>query len=279
MHFADAPAAVHRLSRSRLFFWLFLVATANALMGFALQWLARHGIARALSDLFGISAIVWVAAFAGLAMLRADDSDAPVRAADIGIAILVAAASLIPAGPASAAALTLLCLHAILTSRPGAPLRRAAIVFLSITGMLIWGRLLLALLSHSLLAADTWFVATLFGTAQHGNFIASGSAGGGITVAPGCSSLQGMSLAFVFWALVNQYYRVPFTPASLGWLGAALAATIALNVLRIGAMVIFPEHLAMLHGGIGWHFFAWTTLIAVAAICLFGARDVVFARD
>jgi exosortase/archaeosortase family protein len=279
MESAHAPPAGLRLTRGALFFWLFLIAAGNGLAGFAVQWTLGHGLARSLADLFGISAVVWVAAFAALAILRSSETaEAPLRA-DWPVAAVVAAAALVPAGPASAVALTLLSGYAIATSNAGEPLRRAAIIFLSITGTLIWGRLLLALLSKSLLSADTFLVASLFGTEQTGNLIGYAGGGGALTVAPGCSSLQGMSVAFVFWALVNQWFQVRFTKAALGWLGAALAATVAINVVRIGSMVMFPEHIEALHHGIGWHVFAWATLAAVAAICLYGARHAVFARD
>ena len=279
MESAHAPPAGLRLTRGALFFWLFLIAASNGLAGFAVQWTLGHGLARALADLFGISAVVWVAAFAALAILRSAEAAETPRRADWSIAALVAAAALVPAGPASAFALTLLSGFAIATSRAGDPLRRAGIIFLSITGTLIWGRLLLALLSKNLLSADTFLVASLFGTEQTGNLIGYAGGGGALTVAPGCSSLQGMSVAFVFWALVNQWFRVRFTKTALRWLGAALAATVAINVVRIGSMVLFPQHIEALHHGIGWHVFAWTTLAAVAAICLYGARRDVFARD
>lgn len=279
MESAHAPPAGLRLTRGALFFWLFLIAASNGLAGFAVQWTLGHGLARSLADLFGISVVVWVAAFAALAILRQGQERQPLLRADMPIAATVAAAALVPAGPASAVALTLLSGYAIATSSAGEPLRRAAIIFLSITGTLIWGRLLLALLSKSLLSADTFLVASLFGTEQTGNLIAYAGGGGALTVAPGCSSLQGMSAAFVFWALVNQWFQVRFTKAALGWLGAALAATVVINVVRIGSMVMFPEHIEALHHGIGWHVFAWATLAAVAAICLYGARHDVFARD
>jgi hypothetical protein len=54
--------------------------------------------------------------------------------------------------------------------------------------------------------------------------------------------------------------------------------TIAINVVRIGSMLTFPAHLHELHNGWGLQLFMWMTLIAVAAICLYGARRHVFAK-
>ncbi len=261
-----------QLTRSRLFFCLFLLAAGNALMGFALQFFHEHDLASSLGNLFGISAVIWVAAVAGLALLAEPVASAPIERLDWAVAAMTAVAALIPLGPASSVALTLLSIYAIVTSAPGSTLRRAAIIFLAITGMLIWGRLALALFSGPLLDADSFLVASLFGMARVGNFISFADGSGQFAVAPGCSSLQGISIAIVMWALVNQWFEVPFNRAALIALLAALSATVAINVLRIGAIGLFPAHFDEIHTGIGWHVFSWLTLISVAGICLYGAR-------
>jgi exosortase/archaeosortase family protein len=258
--------------RSWLFFWLFLLAAGNALTGFALQFYHEHDLASSLGNLFGISAVVWVAAVAGLALLAEPAPPAPVERLDWAVAAMTAAAALIPLGPASSVALTLLSIYAILTSASGSTLRRGAIIFLAITGMLIWGRLALALFSGPLLDADSFLVASLFGMGRVSNFISFADGSGQFAVAPGCSSLQGMSIAIVMWALVNQWFKVPFSRSALIALLAALTVTVAINVLRIGAIGLFPAHFDAIHTGIGWHVFSWLTLISVAGICLYGAR-------
>jgi exosortase/archaeosortase family protein len=267
------------LTRDQLFFWLFLLAAGNAIAGMAIHWTIGHGFWPSLVNLFGISAVVWLAGAAGLAIMRENDRPEPIRRGDWPIAIIVVGAALVPLGPASAGALTLLSLYGILTSPKDSQLRRAAIIFLTVTGVLLWGRMLLALLSRPLLTVDTFFVAKLFATEQRGNLLAFADRSGIMAVAPGCSSLQGMSIAIVLWALVNQWFKVPFGRSAVGWLLAALAATIAINVARIGSMVSFPQHLAELHTGLGWHLFSWTTLGVITAICLYGARREVFARS
>ena len=270
--------AGERLTRSRLFFWLFLLATANALTGFALQYFHEHDLVSSLGNLFGISAVVWVAAVAGLALLAERTAPAPIERLDWAIAGMTAVAALVPFGPASSVTLTLLSIYAILTSAPGSTLRRAAIIFLAITGMLIWGRLALALFSGPLLDADSFLVASLFGMERVSNFISFADGSGQFAVAPGCSSLQGISIAIVMWALVNQWFDVPFTRAAFVALLAALAVTVAINVLRIGAIGLFPAHFDEIHTGIGWHVFSWLTLVSVAGICLYGARREIHQR-
>ncbi|TFI59477.1 hypothetical protein E2493_04610 [Sphingomonas parva] len=264
------------LGRSHLFFGVCLIATLNGFFGHALRAVEERGMAAAAMDLFGVSAILWVALAAGLALLAGDGDRRPLRREDLPIALLAGGAALFPAATASSAALALVAVWTIATSAPRAPLRRAGIIFLAITGALLWGRLMLATFSGPLLSADALFVANLIGAEQQGNTLWIGDRWSGIVVAPGCSSMQGMSLALVFWASVNQYFDVPFGWRPALYCLAALAATIAVNVLRIGAMLRWPEHLEEIHHGWGYHIAMWTTLLLVVAICLFGARRAVF---
>ncbi|HEY0412934.1 MAG TPA: hypothetical protein VGD66_07325 [Allosphingosinicella sp.] len=272
---APAAQAGTRLARPRLFFWLVLLAALNAFAGIALRIVPEHGLAYALFELFGISAIVWIALAACLALLKQAPEEA-LRRGDTAVAVLVAAVALAPVATASALSLTLLGLWMVGTAAPGSAPRPAGLIAVAITGTLVWGRLLLALFSGPMLAADSWLVGQVAGAAQAGNVIALAGGDGRIAVAPGCSSWQGMSLALLFWVTVNQWFRVPFGWRAAGWCALALAATIAINVLRIAAMVRFPAHLAEIHHGYGWHVSMWATLAAVVAICLTGARREIF---
>jgi exosortase/archaeosortase family protein len=266
---AAAPPA---FGRSALFFWLLLLAALNAFAGVALRMVPEHGLTYALFELFGISAILWTALAAALALLRSDAEAAPIAGRDRLVAAAVVAAALLPVAPASSAALTLLASWMIVRSPAGSPARRAGAVALAISVSLLWGRVFLAVFSRPLLGIDSWLVGQFVGVRAVGNTLAFADGSGGIAVAPGCSSWQGMSLALVFWVTVNQWFQVRFGWKPLGWCLLALAATIAVNVVRIGAMVHFPERLGEIHLGYGWHLAMWTSLILVCAICLFGAR-------
>jgi exosortase/archaeosortase family protein len=264
------------LTRAQLFYGLFLLATLNGFVGIAVRTIEGVGWAAAAFDLFGISAILWVALAAGLKILGEDEGSAAPRRGDFVLAAALLFAALLPVAPASTAALTLAAFWAALTAAPGSPLRRAAIVFLAMTGAMLWGRLVLAGFSRPLLDLDAIFVAGTLGAEHQGNMIWSADGAMRLIVAPGCSSMQGLSLAIVFWATVNQYFRVPFGWKAVGYGLAAVAATVAVNVLRIGAMLRWPEHQQAIHHGWGMHIAMWTTLALVVAICLFGARREVF---
>lgn len=264
------------LGRSRLFFWMVMLAALNAFAGIAIRIVPERGLTYAIFELFGISAIVWLALIASLALLwQNSDERAPSRL-DVAVAAATVTVALLPVATASAIMLTGLSIHMILTSPAGSSIRKAGLIALAMTATLVWGRLFLALFSGPLLGADAWLVSRLVGADQAGNTLAFLDGSGGLAVAPGCSSWQGMSLALLFWVTVNQWFGVKPSRRSLGWLAAALAATVAINVLRIGAMVRFPGHIAEIHHGYGWHISMWATLIAVAALCIYGARREIF---
>lgn len=264
--------------RHQLFFALFLVATLNGFVGHFVRASEERGWLWAVFNLFGVSAILWLALAAGLSILWRQQQCEPLRKGDLPLAVGLAVAALFPAPTASSAALAAASLWAAFTSPSGSPLRRAGFVFLAITGALLWGRLFLALFSGPLLEADAIFVARLVGAEHAGNMLWYGRVSDGVVVAPGCSSLQGMSLALVFWATVNAFFQVRFDWRAAAYCLAALAATIAVNVLRIGAMLRWPARLEEIHHGWGYQLSMWVTLILVVGICLWGARHEVFPR-
>ena len=271
-------ARLQSLSRASLFFVLFLATALNSLAGQALRSVDELGIIGALTSLFGISAVLWVALAAGLKILRDCGDEAPLRRGDPLVAVAAGLSALLPFATAAMAGLTLVSLWAIASAGPGSALRRSGIVFLAMSGALVWGRLFLAVFSGPLLAADAVFVSALIGSEHLGNMIWYDGASTRLVVAPGCSSMQGISLALLFWATINQFFAVRFDRRAALCCLAALAATIAINVLRIGAMLLFPARLEEIHHGWGFQLSMWLSLAAVAAICLYGARHDVFRR-
>jgi exosortase/archaeosortase family protein len=271
-----APRSVLALSRGRLLAALFLISSLNAFSALAAGSVASHGWALAAANLFGISAVIWAALAAGLKILAEERVSEPPRRGDFFIAGLVGAAALLPVATASMLALTLLAGRAIRTGPRGTPLRRAGLIFLAMSGALLWGRLTLAVFSRPLLDLDALFVSRLIGAEQQGNMLISGATR--LIVAPGCSSMQGLSLALLFCVTFSQLFEIRFDRRAASWFAAALAATVAINVLRIGAMLRFPQHLAEIHHGWGYQLSMWATLAAVAAICVFGARRELFRR-
>jgi exosortase/archaeosortase family protein len=260
------------VTRATLFFWAAAAAVANAFAGIAIRTWAERGAAYALFSLFGISAVAWMAAAAALALLaRERDRTLPNRVDWIGAAA-VGLASVVPGAPASSVALSFLALYMVATAPRGSSLSRSGIICVALSGTLIWGRVLLALFSRPLLDVDAWLVGKAFGSPQSGNLISFVDGSGRIIVAPGCSSWQGLSIALLFWATVNQWFAVRFDRRAALTLSLALLATVAVNVLRMGAMIEFPRQLPEIHHGYGWHIAVWASLLLVGTICFVGAR-------
>lgn len=266
------------VTRRDLMLALFMLASLNGVAGQALRSISEAGFAASLLNLFGISAIIWAALTAAAKIMVESTAPEPPRRIDLAIGSAVVLAALMPFSTASMLALTLLSLHAIATSAAGTPLRRAGIIFLAMAGVLIWGRLVLAAFSTAFLTMDAWFVSMLLGTEHQGNMIWYEGQPTRLVVAPGCSSMQGISLSILLWATINQLFEIRFGWKPALWCAAAVAATVAVNVIRIASMLAFPAHLDELHHGWGFQLFMWLTLAAVAAICLYGGRRHVFAR-
>lgn len=275
---ANLVRLAHRmpLARCAVFAGLFLLSFLNSVAGQGIRTTYEDGWVAAAAALFGISAVLWAALVAGLAILHDHNRHESFAGGDTWVAAMVVAMALLPFSTASMAALTLLSLWAIFSSAPGSPLRRAGIIFSAISAALLWGRIVLALFSRPLLDLDAMFVAGLIGSQLQGNMLWYSGEPTRLIVAPGCSSMQGLSLALVVWVTINQFFEVRFGWRPALWCLAALAATVAINVLRMASMLRFPQHFDGIHTGWGYHLSAWLTLAVVAAICVWGARREIF---
>lgn len=275
---AGAAATSTALSRGRLYGGLFLLAVLNAASGAAIDAVGDLGVVAALLALFNISAVVWMALAAGLALLWTDPDPAPVRPLDLALAAGVGLAALLPLPTASGVMLTVAGLCAAVTAGRGSRLRRAAIIFVAVSGTLVWGKVLLTLFTRPVLELDSWLMGAVLGVHQEGNVVWREGGAVAAVVSTGCSSIHGVSIALVCWAVVCQYFEVPFDRRAVLTAVAAVLATMAVNMARIGGILVSPEWAHIIHDGWGATASMWITLALVTAICLFGARREVFAR-
>lgn len=265
------------LDRPRAYALAFLLLAINSAVTLAATAVHESGWLVAVLNLFEVSAILWCAAVAGGAiLLRAVPGDA-LRGFDIAALALACLAALLPFPALSAAALSGLCLLAVVTSDKGTPLRRAALIFLAVTTSLLWGRLLLAMGSDVFLTGEGAVVSLVTGTGGVGNTVQFADEGY-FTVAPGCSSLQGVSLAVVLWVAVTQYFEIALKPRLWLTLAGMVTVTIAANVARLSAIALFPEHFATLHDGWGAAGFGWVAFIGILVVMGLGARHALVAR-
>lgn len=252
-------------SRERRYALVFLLLALNALMTFVGAAVVEHGWLAAGLNLFNISAIVWLALVASLALIWQAKPGSSHRFFDnVAVAAAVVAA-LVPVPALSAALLTLIAAWAVWSSAPGSPLRRASIIMLSLTAFLLWGRIALAWGAGPLLAADARFVGLIADTRSAGNavYFADGT---NFVIAPGCSSLHGISLALILWTTVVQYFSVRLTPPVWVTLALALIASVLVNGLRLAVIAWNPHDFSYWHTGGGGVLFGWIALGVIVAV-------------
>lgn len=253
------------LPRGRLFAFVYLLLTANALPTFLGTAVQAHGLAGAALNLFDVSVIVWLAIAGGLALVWGDQTAGELRRADWLVAAGSGLIALFPAPPASAAVVPLVALWAWSTSQPGSAFRRGAAVFLSLSAFLFWGRVALAAGSNVLLAADAQFVGLISGMAVDGNRVEFVD-GRGFVIAPGCSSLHGISLALILWTLAVMWFNVKITRQLRVTLALAIGVTIVINALRLTAIAWYPQDFDYWHVGTGAAWFGGIALCAILAV-------------
>lgn len=265
---------VRSAGREAVFGWAFLLLTINAATTIAAVAMVRDGMLMAAFNLFDVSAIVWLAAAAGGGLLfRREAQPARLARGDLVMLAACLVAMLLPVPALSAAAASALALWVWTTSQAGSPLRRASLIFASVTTSLLWGRMLLGLASDTMLSLDGAMVSLFSGAGGHANMVMFAGRDTGFVVAPGCSSLHGVSLAAVLWVTVTQYFNLSIGRRTWATLCLAMFAAITANVLRLATMSRMPEHFDSLHTGAGAALFGWLALILVTATIWWGLKN------
>lgn len=216
-----------------------------------------------------MSAFVWFALYAVARIALDDEARRPAGRLDRIVAGLGILAAFIPIDWAGSLAVLAIGLYLALTGGPGTAERRLAIVLLTLTSTLIWGRVLLRLIAPSLLDLDAWFVALISGTGASGNLV--GFAGGGhFILGTPCSSVHNMSLAVLFWGSLGQLLRQPVTWRSLLVCLAGMATMLACNVVRLALIALYPSSFDWLHNGDGAQIFSWSSIVISSLVIFYG---------
>lgn len=258
--------------RPALFAIVGSVAAVNGFAGKIATAIAETPLLITILDLGGISAIVWFA----IGSLFLISGEPPARSDllrwDKVVAGLTLFLSFIPLNFAGAMGLLLCGAYLAGTSIRGTPDRRLAIVLIGLTGPLIWGRFLLALIGPFLLALDARMAGLLAGVPVDGNVVSLRDGSGSLYVALGCSSVHNMSLATLLFLTLTQLLRLRFTPFLLATGIAAALAMAAVNVTRLAVLARYPQHFDLMHTGSGGTLFGAISFIAAGAIIVAGIR-------
>ncbi len=257
-------------SRGQIFAALAILLVANALAPQIFQDIMQRGLGASTLNLFGIGAVFPLAAYTLWVVADQDATDPWQRFDWLAIALVVAAA-ILPVHLAAKAATLPLALYLLWGSARTSPSFRIGFIILSLTSAFIWGAIILNLLAAPVLAIDAALVRFMTGATVTGNVVlidpaASGVAFNKIVVMRGCSSLRNASQGIILWACLVQLLDAPVTRRIVLAGIATVVAMIAINVIRIAAIVRFPQHLNFLHDGLGATMFGLVGLIIGFAI-------------
>ena len=264
-----------RLDRASLLAAALVAASLNRLLFRMAESVAIGGWPHAIGSFFGISAVIWVALIA-LIDQGGDGTGAKPTRTDWWLFGAALACCFMPSGWEAGLALLALSSIYIIRFGPGTRERRIAVIGLSLTGPLLFGPLALSYLGAEVLRLDAAFVTLLSGHPSTGNVVEFGaselrSQGKQMIIYAGCSSLHNISLVGVLFALVTQTLDIRLTP-SIWLLAVGMAgAVMAINVIRLTAIAVYPEHFDYLHTGLGGHLFALAGLVLAGTIILAGA--------
>jgi hypothetical protein len=265
------------LSRGELFAALCVLGFANGAIGRMQRAILHDGWAAAFLDTFNISAVVWVAFAACPAMLLRQPRE-PLLRADLIVAGCVLAAIMLPLSHLSWIALTGLAFYVLRDpfaprgGRPLGPARRGAWILLATTGAMFWARVLVLSASDPILGADAILVGWFAGTEAVGNTVRFAGGEGYVWIEPACSSIANMSLVILCWVLFAQFHGLAWSLRNAGWCLLACLSVAAINVTRMGLMVLHQEHFDLIHGPIGAGVASWLSVAAALGVCLWGTR-------
>ncbi len=264
-----------RLDRASLLAATLVTASLNGLFGRVSDNVENYGWAGAAASLFGVSAVLWIALVA-LIDLGGDGRGARPERTDWWLCGGVLASCFLPTGREAGVGLLILSAASILQFGPGTRERRIGVLGVALTGPLLFAPVAMAYLAPEILRIDAAFVALLSGHPSTGNIVeftdpAMRAAGKQMIIFMGCSSVHNMSLVGVLFAVVTQSLNVRLT-RSMWLLAAAMVVAIAIiNVGRLTAIALLPQHFELLHTGWVAQLFGFAGLAAAGAIILVGA--------
>jgi hypothetical protein len=270
------------MSRDRFLCGLFILAVANGLEAYVVNSIVTQGWSVALLDLFDVSAIVWLACFAGANLLYSSRLDEAVTAPDVVVGLVVLALTMLPFERVCWFALAALSLYMLCVSPAQSLRRRGALIALALTGPMLWGPALMLIFGPTILKADAVLVSGVIGTDHVGN-VFSGAIGSNGTptqyvIYPDCSSLRGMSIAVLTFVTITNALGIAWSRRHFTFGLLATLSVVVVNVTRLSLIGLFPSHFSIIHGMPGSAIAAWLSLALVIAISLVGVGRAAFVR-
>lgn len=263
-------------SRQEFFAGLLLLACVNGLMSRIVDSVTRTGLEFAVFSTFGVSVIVWISLFAGIALIihgRAEE----ITRRDIVIATPCLLIILLPYSPLSWIAIGALSVYISATSEV-ALTRQGATILLASSIPMLWGKLLFKMFSSTILSADAMLVSLLLGTSREGNVVEFYDKSGHLVVLAPCSSLANVSLAILCWITVTRIVNHRRSKYDIVWCLSACVSVVLINTVRMALMGINEHIYVLLHGDVGTSVLNLLISSVVIVICVLGVKRELFVR-
>jgi hypothetical protein len=273
----QGTVAWNLMPRGEFFAALFIVGCTNGLGTEIISSIHQFGWKEAFIDTFGISAIVWLACFAGISLIIRERSERLQRL-DFVLGAGFLLLTFLPAGKLSWLAVTALSVYLLLSSGAHTPRWRGAAILLATTVPMLWSRMLFAFFSTFILNIDASLGAWLLGTGRVGNMIRFADNSGYLIIFSPCSSLANTSLAFLCWVALSQSVGHRWSYRDLLWGFLACASVVTVNVIRISLMGRSQRSYELVHSGWGGMLVSAVLLCLTIGISALGVRRELFAR-
>jgi exosortase/archaeosortase family protein len=261
------------MSRDRFFCCLLILAAANGLAGPVVDSVVADW-PKALLGTFGVSALVPIACFSASRLLYRSKLGEVTSIPDAIIGLVVLLLTVFPAAKFSWLALSVLSLYMLCVAPARSSRRRGALIALAVTGPTLWGPALMEVFGPAILKADAILVSTLIGTDRVGNIfwgtIGNDGSPTHFAIAPGCSSLRGISVAILAWVTISNTFGLAWSARHVTWCFLAAVSVLAVNVSRLSFIGLFPAYYPAIHGSPGSDIAAWLSLTLIVAISLLG---------
>lgn len=244
--------------------WALLVFACGTSLSAALQRLlltpdlsAQRLVELDIGEIFAVAAVVSL-------LVAARNRRPPVKGADLGVLACCALSWFLPEPHAVYAGMTLAALWFIVMRCHDRVLLDIGQVWLTLSVCELWSKLAFKLFYQAIepfeVALMAWVGRFVFPSLRANGSYLSSSPDWSVVMLEGCSAFHNLSLAGLIWLSVLKIAGRKASPAMVGALAISAGLVLAINIIRILAMIPSPEAYHF------WHDEAGSVAVALAAV-------------
>jgi hypothetical protein len=243
------------LSRTVIFRLIFIIGLANAMARPILKDVNDIGFVDSLMSGFGISFIVWFAAYCSIDLLHQKKAD-PLSPLDIFVTFLILILLCIPSTIASWLVLAGFAAYcSFFVTKPHTKMRNASFIMLALSLRVPVSDVFLKLSADSLLQFDAFATLSVVqlideSILRHGNILV-GPQGHELLIMTGCASFTNISLAILLWFAVVRSYSLKWTASLNLHIIPLCIFVMGLNIFRLSMMSLSIEKYHFYHDELG----------------------------